>query len=264
MRGIGRATAVRLAREGAAVVISGRRYEPTSAPAEEQRAGWKGTASVAVEIESEGGRALAVECDVTDPAQVAALFAAAEERFGTPDTIVNNAGVAGGAGAASLLDLDDEQWRRTIDVNLNGTYTVCKAAGRGMRRAGKPGAIVNIASLAGRMGMAKYGGYCASKFAVVGLTQQLALELARLNIRVNCVCPGSVDTDMMDGTFQRMAEQHQRLDFAAIKQSVARSIPLGRQGAPEEQAAMIAFLLSDEAAYVTGQTVNVDGGVRMD
>jgi 3-oxoacyl-[acyl-carrier protein] reductase/meso-butanediol dehydrogenase/(S,S)-butanediol dehydrogenase/diacetyl reductase len=253
-----------LAREGAAVVVSGGRRDPASFPEHEKRAGWKATASVVAQIAGEGGRAMAFDCDVADRAEVAALFAAAEECFGTPDAVVNNAGTAGGAGAAPLLDLDDELWHRTINVNLNGTYNVCKLAGLAMRTAGKPGAIVNISSLAGRMGMANYGAYCASKFGVIGLSQQLALELAGLKIRVNCLCPGSVNTDMSDGTLHRMAERNERLDFEAIKRSVVRSIPLGRQGYPEEQAATIAFLLSDEAAYITGQTINVDGGVRLD
>lgn len=264
MRGIGRATALRLAREGAAVVVSGSRRDPSSFPVIEKQAGWRGAVSVVAEIEAEGGRAVALDCDVTDPSDVAALFDQAEEELGTPDAVVNNAGIAGGAGAAPLLDLAVEDWRRTVDVNLNGVFNVCKAAGRAMRAARKPGAIVNLSSLAGRMGMANYGGYCASKFGVIGLTQQLALELARLGVRVNCLCPGSVDTDMMDSTFHRMADRSQRADFDGVKQAVARSVPLGRQGLPQEQSAMIAFLLSADAAYITGQTINVDGGLRMD
>ena len=134
-----------------------------------------------------------------------------------------------------------------------------------MRAANKAGAIVNLSSLAGRVGMANYGGYCASKFAVIGLTQQLALELVSLNIRVNCICPGLTDTDMMDGTFQRMADRSRKnIDFATVKQGAARAIPMRRQSLPEEQAAMIAFLLGPDSAYVTGQTINVDGGVRFD
>jgi NAD(P)-dependent dehydrogenase (short-subunit alcohol dehydrogenase family) len=264
MRGIGRATALRLAQEGAAVVVSSVPRDPNTYPDEEKTCGWKGAISVVAEIEMLGGRAIAIDCDVSDAAQVEAMFVETERHLGTPDAIVNNAGTAGGAGAAALLDIDDSSWYRTIAINLHGTYNVCKAAGRAMRTANKPGAIVNLSSLAGRMGMANYGGYCASKFAVIGLTQQLALELVSLGIRVNCICPGLVDTDMMDSTFQRVADQSKRADFATVKQGAARAIPMRRQGLPEEQAAMIAFLLSPEATYITGQTINIDGGVRMD
>ena len=264
MRGIGRATALRLAADGAAVVVSASPRDPATFPEDEKAQGWKGAASVAAEIEAQGGQAIAIDCDVTDVSQVAAMIAEAENKLGTPDAIVNNAGTAGGAGAKSLLDIDDDTWHRTIDINLNGVYNVCRAAGRAMRAAGKPGAIVNISSLAGRAGMANYGGYCASKFGVIGLTQQLALELVSLGIRINCLCPGLIDTDMLDGTFQRIADRSKKYDFAAVKQNSVRSIPMRRQGRPEEQAAMIAFLLGPDSAYMTGQTVNVDGGVRFD
>jgi len=175
--------------------------------------------------------------------------------------LVNNAAVPGGAGADALLELDDELWYRTVDVNLNAVYLVTKALLRGMLDAGH-GAIVNISSVAGRAGQPRMGAYVATKFAIVGLTQQLALEYAP-SIRVNCVCPGSTDTDMMDGTFARR-------DAAAgappgtAKAARIESLPLERQGRPEDIGRAVAFLASGDAAWITGQTLNVDGGQRMD
>lgn len=264
LRGIGRAIAVRLAEDGADVIVTGLDRDPSRLPLHEQEKGWKGVESVAEEIRAMGRKAIGVHCDVTKPDQIAECVARGESELGPITGLVNNAGIASEAAAASILDMSDDLWHHTIDVNLNGVYNMVKAVGQSMRANGKGGAIVNISSLAGRMGFANYGGYCASKFGVVGLTQQLALELAQHNIRVNAICPGSIDSDMLDGTIGRKAE----IAGMGLEEFKAQYnlgiIPMKRRGTPAEQAAAAAFLLGPDAGYITGQTLNVDGGYRMD
>jgi len=261
-RGLGRAIALRLAQDGADLVVTGRRRSPETLPENEQQMGWTGVASLATEIEAIGRQALAIEADVTAREQVQQLVEAAKDRFGRIDILVNNAGVPSGAGDAPILDMDDQLWYDTVDVNLNGVYLVTKAAGRLMRDKGEGGSIINISSTAGRRGIPDYGAYCATKFGVVGFTQQLATELARHNIRVNCIAPGSHATDMMDGTIGRTAAKY-GVSTDQITAGIRSASLMGRQGLPSELAASVSFLAGEDSSFVTGQTLNVDGGAHM-
>jgi len=262
MRGIGRAIAVRLAQEGASVAVTAVARPPELFPEPEREAGWKGVSSVVEEIEAAGGKALGLDLDVTGPDDVRGAVETVRERFGRIDVLVNNAGLALVSGRASLWEMDDPDWFREIDVDLHGVYHCCRAVIPVLLEQNEGGRIINISSLAGREGQAQYGGYTPAKFAVVGLTQMLAKELAPHKITVNAVCPGSTDTDMMDGTFGR-TEERMGLPRGAIKQMVRTFIPLGRQAEPSEMAGIVAYLASPAAAYITGQSINVDGGILM-
>jgi 3-oxoacyl-[acyl-carrier protein] reductase/meso-butanediol dehydrogenase/(S,S)-butanediol dehydrogenase/diacetyl reductase len=261
-RGIGRAIALRLAREGADVVVTTIPRAPKDLPRHERDAGWRGVWSVAAEIEALGRRAVPLDVDVTDAAQVQSMVERTLAELGRIDVLVNNAGLALVSGKKSLWEMDDEEWRREVDVNLNGVYHCCQAVAAVLVRQGEGGKIVNISSLAGRQAQPQYGGYTPAKFAVIGLTQMLAKELAPHRVNVNAVCPGSTDTDMMDGTFRRTGER-MGIPFEMVKEGVKRFIPLGRQADPAEIAAVVAYLASPLADYITGQAINVDGGVVM-
>jgi len=259
-RGIGRGIALALAHAGADVIVHGLPRRPEEMPVAEQESGWLGAASLADEIRGLGRRAIAVEGDLTDRGVVARMIAETAGALGAVDVLVNNAAIPGGAGDATIVDLDDDLWYRTVDVNLNSVYLVTKAILPGMIAAGR-GSIVNISSVAGRGGQPRMGAYCATKFAIIGLTQQLALEFAP-TVRVNCVCPGSTDTDMMDGTFARRDATAGAAAGTAKARRIA-SLPLARQGRPEDLGQAVAFLASDAADWITGQTLNVDGGQCM-
>ncbi len=261
-RGLGRAIALRLAQDGADVVVSAFPRDPASFPKHEQEMNWQGSKSTALEIEEMGRRAISADCDVTDKDSVQKMVDAAINAFGHVDILVNNAGLPSDAGAANILDMDDDVWYQTVDVNLNGVYLVTKAIGRAMRDAKRGGSIINISSLAGRRGLPDYGSYCASKFGVVGLTQQLALELVQYGIRTNCIAPGTHDTDMMDGTIGRSSDNY-GITEDQFRTQLKGSVPMGRQGRAEELAAAVSFLAGDDASYVNGQTLNVDGGAQM-
>jgi 3-oxoacyl-[acyl-carrier protein] reductase/meso-butanediol dehydrogenase/(S,S)-butanediol dehydrogenase/diacetyl reductase len=261
-RGIGRGIAQRLAADGAAVVAVGSPRPPEDYPEHEREAGWRGSSSVATEIEAVGGRALGIDADLTRSSDVERVVGATLEALGRVDIIVNNAGL-GICGEHNLWEIDDDEWYRVIDVNLNAVYLLTSRALRPMIERGEGGRIINISSTAGRMGVPQYGAYCATKFGIIGLTQMLAIEAAPHRITVNCVAPGSVDTDMMDGTFGRMAARF-NTQAGAMKQAVVRGLLLGRQGSPDDIAGAVAFFASDDAAWITGQTLNVNGGTPMD
>lgn len=254
-RGIGRATALKLAAIGASVVPVGRR------PAHAQD-GWRGAASVAEEIAAGGGAARPLYCDITQPDAVERLVDEVVTEFGRLDILVNNAGASDTGDLRPVTELDDAVWDRGMAANVKGAYLAIKFAMRPMI-AQRSGSIVNVSSLAGRQGMANYGAYCAAKFGLIGLTQQAALEGGRYNVRVNCVCPGATDTDMLQATFAQSADR-KGVEVEAVRESVARGIALRRIGDPAELAAAIAFFAGPEASFITGQTLNVCGGQRMD
>jgi 2-hydroxycyclohexanecarboxyl-CoA dehydrogenase len=231
--GIGRATAMRLAAEGAAVVI---------ADVNEQGAG-----AVAKSISEGGGRALALHVDVTDAPGVRAMTEQAITAFGKIDILVSN---AGWDRAGPFADTDEELWDRVIAINYRGHLATCHAALPYMRERGG-GRIITVASDAGRVGSSGEVVYSGAKGAVIAFTKGLAREVARYGINVNCVAPGLVDTPLLAGMPEKL--------IAAI----VRSIPLRRTGVPEEIAAAICFFASDDAAYITGQTLSVNGGLNM-
>ncbi|MCW5891278.1 MAG: glucose 1-dehydrogenase [bacterium] len=260
-RGIGRATAVRLAREGADVACLdiARPYD---------RFPGYGVASadeldeVVAEIQALGRRAVALRADVASWDEVHAAVAAAAEHLGGIDIVCNVAGGAGaGMGAGPLLQLREVEWDRVLDVNLKGTWIVARAGAERMLAAGRGGRIVNVSSQAGKRGFPMLGAYCAAKAGVILLTQVLAQELGPAGITVNAVCPGTVDTDLLnkDRQFEHMLGM---LEGDAEKW-IRREIPLGRLQTADEVASAIAYLCSDDAAYVTGEALNVSGGQTM-
>jgi NAD(P)-dependent dehydrogenase (short-subunit alcohol dehydrogenase family) len=236
--GIGRAAATRLAGEGARLVL-----------VDVQEADLAATASAAA---AAGGEAVAVQADVTRWSEVE-RYAATARRWGGIDGFFNNAGVLGPV--RPLTEYPEEEFDRVLGVNVRAVWLGLKAVGAAMLERGR-GAIVNTASIAGLRGTANLVAYTASKHAVVGLTRTAALEFARSQVRVNAVCPSPIETPMV-------AELHQGFrpgDPGAMQARMARSIPLRRYGTPEEVASLVAYLLSDEATYLTGGIYTVDGG----
>ena len=233
-RGIGRAVALKLASEGAKVAIN---YAGSQGKAEEVKA----------EIEKMGGEAILVQANVADSAAVEEMVAKVLEAFGTIDILVNNAGITRDG---LLARMKDEDFEAVVDTNLKGVFYCTKAVAKLMMKK-RSGRIINMASVVGLMGNAGQTNYAAAKAGVIGFSKSAAKELAARGITVNMVAPGFIDTDMTAAMTDK------------AKEMTLTGIPLNRMGTPEDVANAVAFLVSDNASYITGQVINVDGGMVM-
>ncbi len=254
--GIGEAVAKRLAREGAHVVLG----DICAPPTELAHAGsgrWEELEGIAGEIEASGVRSLPVRVDVTDAESVQAMMSQTEEVFGRLDILVNNAGAA--IGPSPVLQMLEEAWRRTLEINATGTFLCCKFALPLMIAGERGGRVVNMSSLAAERPKPNVSAYAASKAAVVALTQSLAQEVAGFGITVNAVLPGDVDTALKQWGLQLEA-MVMGLNYDEVMAAAVAKVPLGRFAIPEDVASLVAFLASDEASFITGQAYKLTGG----
>ncbi|WP_296826136.1 3-oxoacyl-[acyl-carrier-protein] reductase [uncultured Megasphaera sp.] len=233
-RGIGRAAALTLAEAGADVAVI---YAGNTAAAEE---------TVRL-IEEKGRKALAIQCDVADEAAVAAMVKDVKKELGRIDILVNNAGITRDG---LLMIMKEDDWQSVLDTNLTGAFHCTKAVTRLMMKQ-RSGSIINITSVVGETGNAGQANYAAAKAGLIGFTKSVAKELASRNIRCNAIAPGCIETDMTAVLGEDTVD------------AMIKTIPMGRVAQPEEVAKAVLFLASDDASYITGQTLNVDGGMVM-
>ena len=260
--GIGRAIATRLAKEGADVAVN----DITEHPYAADQADWQGLPDVVREIEAMGQRAISVVADVSDAEQVREMVDETVAHFGKIDILVNNAGTIAGKDRVPVVDLAEEDWDRVQRVNVKGVFLCSQAVARHLIAQGTGGKIINMSSVTGKRGSARFAAYSASKFAVIGFTQSLACELAPYQVNVNAICPGLVDTERFGHLASVLMPQNLSADeqLAEYARRSEAAVPIGRLAEGADVAKMAAFLASDEAAYLSGVSITVSGGTVMD
>lgn len=260
-RGMGHAVALRLAREGADVAIADKYAAPRSLFAGDE--GWGGLDEVVTEIESLGRKTLATVADISNSQAVDEMVAKTLGKFGQIDVLVNSVGILGTMDT-SFTEFAEEDWRGILDVNLTGTFLISRAVAKSMVSQGKGGKIVLIASVAANRGLPGNVAYCASKWGIVGLMKTLALELAAHSINVNVINPGSIVTNIRDADFAKMGEELGISFDEAREQDFQKflpNIPMGRFGTTDEIADLALFLASEQSSYITGEAINISGGI---
>lgn len=262
-RGMGHAVAVRLAKEGADLAVFDRFPAPKSAFGGDEN--WRGLEEVLEKIEAHGQNGLALTGDIANIDEVESAVTATIQRFGGIDILVHCAGIRGTVGVP-VVDGDVEEWRTIFDINTLGVFIVSKAVARRMIEAKKGGKIVHVASLAGRIGAPGSAAYAASKWATIGLVQSLALELAPHKINVNAINPGFFPTNLRDqDAIAQAAEKGVTVDEFKAEEygALSKQVPLGRMGTMDDISKLIMFLSSNQSDYMTGQDINITGGVKM-
>jgi len=254
-KGIGHELAARLAFDGADVAIA----DMCKGKSPEDK-NWRGLSELLEKIEGMGRKCLALSADITDNGQVETMIKDIDSAFGRLDIVCNNAGAAFGMNLSYMISPDD--WRKMLDINLTGTFLVSAAAARYMTKKGNGGSIINTASWRGRSPAPFMAAYCAAKAGVISLTQTMALELATHKIRVNAICPGKVRTEMEEMGWQLKADAFGKT-FEDIVKEEESNVPLGRISTPKDIANLVAFLASDQSDYMTGQAINITGGMTL-
>jgi len=260
-RGMGHATALKLAQEGANIIVADKFAAPKSMfPGDE---GWGGLDEIVKEVEALGRKGMALTLDINVNKEIDVAMDKVLKKFGRLDILVHAAAIRGPVGV-NVVDLSEKDIRSIIDIDLVGSFLICKAAAKLMIAGGKGGKIVIYCSLAGTHGVQGSAAYSAAKWGTIGLTKSLALELAKYQINVNGINPGMMVTNLRDETFQKMAEA-EGISWEQARQkdqgALAGRIPWGRLGKPEEAADLTYFLVSDLSTYITGEVIALGGGV---